>query len=77
MGLSEGKGGKRLADSGWDGGGRTELRAALRTEWSAEWMRWPMVGSGPRHDIAFQVAGGGPGWQVAGFEALKGEPETG
>ena len=43
----------------------------------AEWMRWPMVGSGPRHDIAFQVAGGGPGWQVAGFEALKGEPETG
>ena len=29
-------------------------------------MRRPMVGSGPRHDIALQVAGGGPGWQVAG-----------
>ena len=39
------------------------------------------VGSGPRHDIAvaepLQVAGGSPGWQVAGRNPLKGKPETG
>ena len=33
-----------------------------------------LVGSGPRHDIVgaepLQVAGGGPGWQVAGGIAL-------
>ena len=39
------------------------------------------VGSGPRHDIAaaepLQVAGGSPGWRVAGRVALNGKPETG
>ena len=39
------------------------------------------VGSGPRHDIAvaepLQVAGGGPGGQVAGRNPLKGKPESG
>ncbi len=33
------------------------------------------VGSGPRHDIAesarFQVAGGSPGWQVAGIDGIS------
>ena len=27
--------------------------------------------------VPIQVAGGGPGWQVAEFKALKGESETG
>ena len=41
----------------------------------------PLIGSGPCHDSAvaepLQVAGGSPGWQVAGRNPLKGKPETG
>ena len=63
MGLSLVKGGKRLADSGWEGRGRAEWGAALRTEWRAEWMR--------------QADASNFRWRVAGGLALKGEPETG
>jgi hypothetical protein len=44
---------------------------------AAAW--WPQVGAGLRHarERSFQVAGGSPGWQVAGRVALKGKPETG
>ena len=47
------------------------------TESKAEWMRCSPGGRAKVRGSSFQVAGGSPGWQVAGETALKGEPETG